>query len=88
MKEIILKAEREEIPKHIACHLMAFGRIIERGNLIIVTMPKNLKIFSDAGLNCTESIQDAIRKAQSKSGKEDGILVLSKASGIVPLIID
>lgn len=86
MKEIIERAERGEIPRYIACHLMAFGRILERGHLSIVTLPKNVSTFTSAGLFCAENVNDALVTAYMHSGSDAKVLFLRGASGIIPFV--
>jgi len=88
MREIIRKADRGEIPRHIACHLMAFGRILERGNLSVVTLPGNTDTFGKAGLPCAESVEEALASARSRAGRDAKVLILSEASGIIPQVFE
>jgi len=88
MREIIRKADRGEIPRHIACHLMAFGRILERGNLSVVTLPGNTDTFGKAGLPCSESVEEALASARSRAGRDAKVLILSEASGIIPQVFE
>jgi len=84
MQEIIERTERGEIPRYIACHLMAFGRILERGYLSVVTLPKNVSIFASAGLPCAENVNEALATAYAHSGSDAKVLFLRGAAGIIP----
>jgi lactate racemase len=83
--EIERRVDEGSIPSlAVACHLMALGRIIERGELIVVSPGLGPALCARAGLTHAASVVDAVRRARSRLGKDADIGILANPCTMVP----
>ncbi|MBE3063961.1 MAG: nickel-dependent lactate racemase [Spirochaetes bacterium] len=70
----------------IACHLMALGRILERGELLVVSPGLGPELCAEVGLAFAPSVSDAIAKARSRQGKGATVGILEHPCTMVPVV--
>ena len=70
----------------IACHLMALGRIIERGELIVVSPGLDDELCRRVGLSRAATVGEAIARARSRLGKDAAVGILEHPCTMVPVV--
>lgn len=71
----------------IACHLMALGRILERGELIIVSPGLDDELCRRAGLTRAATVTEAIARARARLGRHaTSIGILEHPCTMVPRV--
>jgi len=85
-REIVARVESGEIPdRFIACHLMAFGRIIEHGQIIVVSSATHDALLDQVGLPHAPNVTAAIQRARSRMGRGATVAVLRDACKLIPV---
>ena len=83
--EIVRRVGNGEITdRATACHLMALGRIIERGELIIVSPGLTSDTCAAVGLRSAPAPLGAINAARSRLGREATVAILDSACAMIP----
>jgi nickel-dependent lactate racemase len=70
----------------IACHLMALGRIIERGELVVVSPGLDDELCRRVGLSRAATVPEAIARARSRLGKDATVGILEHPCTMVPVV--
>jgi lactate racemase len=70
----------------IACHLMALGRIIERGELIVVSPGLDEELCRRVGLSRAATVGEAIARARTRLGKGATVGILEHPCTMVPVV--
>jgi len=68
----------------IACHLMALGRILARGELLIVSAGLEADLLQEVGLRSAPGVAEAIRMARARLGREAEIGILKQGCTLIP----
>ncbi len=68
----------------IACHLAALGRILERGELLIVSPGLDRDLLKRVGLRSSFTVSEAIDEARARLGPGAEIAVLKNACSMIP----
>ena len=82
--EIIELVESEKLNKFIGWHLMAFGRVLDGGRIIVVSKHLNRKDVERMNLSYSGTLEEALAVALKDNGKTKGRTVLKQACKIVP----
>ena len=68
-----------------ACHLMALGRILERGELLVVSPGLGASLCAEVGLTSVPSVHEAIARARARLGAGATVGILEHACTMVPV---
>ena len=68
----------------IACHLMALGRILERGELLIVSAGLEADLLREVGLRSAPGVAEAMRMARARLCREAEIGILKQGCTLIP----
>lgn len=69
----------------LACHMMALGRILERGELLVVSTGLGPELCAEVGLTSAASVSEAIAKARSRLGRSAAVGILEHPCTMVPV---
>lgn len=69
----------------IACHLMALGRILERGELLVVSPGLGRELCAEVGLPWAASVTDALCRARTRLGQGASVGILEHPCTMVPV---
>jgi nickel-dependent lactate racemase len=84
--EIVQRVAEGSIPSlAIACHLMAMGRMLERGELVVVSPGLGEELCAEVGLASAASVPEAIARARSRLGRGATVGILEHPCTMVPV---
>jgi len=85
--EVVRRVECGEIRDlATACHLMSLGRILERGELLVVSPGLAPDLCREVGLRSAAGVQEAVRTARARLGREADVAILGKACAMIPCV--
>ena len=88
ISEVIQRVEDGRLPDRLtACHMMAMGRILERGELIVVSSGLTPDLLARVGLKGAANVADAVAAARSRLGRDASIAILKNGVKMIPEII-